>query len=211
MNDIEQAEHVLNNLRQKREAIVARGRELSDERSAIALDAHCGNAKASKRLMEVNAALALHTSEVESIDAALKAAGEKLAAAEHAAATAEARRRAEEMRKVVSELAPVFEYVDKHFKAAVDGLLAIESGFAQLRELGIKHPDDALVRLNVVACINTWGMRMPRNWYSELRDGMRFLAPHERKTFDAYWKAIEPMLQNTIRQRLGEEQPTEAA
>jgi hypothetical protein len=100
MNDTEQAEHVLNNLRQKREAIVACGRELSDERFAIALEAHTGNNnKATKRLMEINAALALHASEVESIDAAIEAAGKKHAAAEHAAATAADRQKAEEARK----------------------------------------------------------------------------------------------------------------
>jgi hypothetical protein len=92
--------------------------------------------------------------------------------------------------------------IDKHLAAAAKGLLALETGFAQLREYGIKHPTDVQkhptdvqVRLGVVTCINTWGMQMPRNWHSELRDGMRYLAPAERKTFEAYFKAIEPMLQ----------------
>jgi hypothetical protein len=74
------------------------------------------------------------------------------------------------------------------------------------------RPSDVQVRLNIVACINTWGMQMPRNWYSELRDGMRFLAPHERRDFSTYWRAIEPSLQTAIHQATGEaEQPTEAA
>src|SRR6478672_11516091 len=108
MNDIEYAEKTLTDLRAKREAIVARGRELSDERSAIALDAHTGNAKSSKRLMEINAALALHVSEIEGIDAALKAAGEKLAAAQAAEAQAADRQKAEEARKLAKELGECF-------------------------------------------------------------------------------------------------------
>jgi hypothetical protein len=37
----------------------------------------------------------------------------------------------------VDELAPVFEYVDKHLAAAAKGLLAIDMGFKQLREHGV--------------------------------------------------------------------------
>jgi hypothetical protein len=55
MNEVEQATHVLNNLRQKREVLVARGVELADERASIALAAHTGDNKASKRLLEINA------------------------------------------------------------------------------------------------------------------------------------------------------------
>src|SRR6478736_2949676 len=128
MNDIEYAEKTLTDLRAKREAIVARGRELSDERSAIALDAHTGDKAASKKLMEINAALALHVSEIEGIDAALKSADAKLSAAQAAEAQAVQAAKAAECARVVDELAPVFSYVDKHFKAVVDGLLAIEMG-----------------------------------------------------------------------------------
>jgi hypothetical protein len=200
MTEIEHAEKTLADLRAKREAIVARGRELSDERSAIALDAHTGNAKSSKRLMEINAALALHVSEIEGIDAALKSADEKLSAAQAAEAQAVQAAKAAECARVVDELAPVFSYVDKHFKAVVDGLLAIEMGFAQLREHGVAHPTDVQVRLGVVTCIHTWAMQMPKNWHSELRDGMRFLAPHERRDFSSYWRAIEPSINNQITQ-----------
>jgi predicted translin family RNA/ssDNA-binding protein len=202
MNDIEQAEHVLNNLRQKREHCVKRGRELTDERAAIALAAHTGDKAASKRLQEINAALALHNCEIESIDAALAEATKRLAVAQAAEAHAVQAAKAAECAKVVDELAPVFGYVDKHFKAVVDGLLAIEMGFAQLRAHGVTHPTDVQVRLGVVTAIHTWAMQMPKNWHSELRDGMRFLAPHERRDFSTYWKAVEPMLQNQIGQHL---------
>jgi hypothetical protein len=92
-SEVEHATHVLNNLRQKRDALVARGVELADERASIALAAHTGDSKASKRLLEVNAALAVRASEVESIDAAIKAAGEKCAAAEQAEVRKDDRRR----------------------------------------------------------------------------------------------------------------------
>jgi hypothetical protein len=43
----------------------------------VALDAHTGDGKARKRLDEINAAVATHASELQSLDAALRAAGEK--------------------------------------------------------------------------------------------------------------------------------------
>jgi hypothetical protein len=46
-SEVEHATHVLNNLRQKRDALVARGVELADERASIALAAHTGDSKAS--------------------------------------------------------------------------------------------------------------------------------------------------------------------
>jgi hypothetical protein len=205
-SNVEQAEHVLNNLRQKREVLVARGVELADERASIALAAHTGDSKASKRLLEINAALAVRTSEVESIDAAIKAAGEKCAAAEQAEARKVAAAKTEEARKLVAELSECFPYADRKLAEAATALLAIEKGFAQLRALGI-GPTDAQVRLGVMRALETWAQQLPRSWHDQLRDGLKFLAPHERRDFSTYWKAVEASLQNAIKQHLGEQQP----
>jgi hypothetical protein len=84
--DLVAAENVVADLDRKRAAHLQRGRELSDERASIALAAHSGDSKASKRLMEINAALALHSSELEGLDVAAEAAGKQVAAARAAAA-----------------------------------------------------------------------------------------------------------------------------
>jgi hypothetical protein len=212
MNDIDQANHVLNNLRQKREHCVKRGRELTDERAAIALAGHTGDKVAAKRLLEINAALALHNSEIESIDAALKSAGEKLSAAQAAEAHAAARQKAAEAQKLVSELAEVFPYLDKHLTEAARALVAIYDGVSQLHAAGFAFPSDAQLRLGICAVIQTWAHRLPRSIHDQLRDGFEFLAPGRRQSAAEYWRAIEPSLSNSIRQATGEaEQPTEAA
>src|SRR5262249_9734736 len=87
---VEKAETVIADLEAKRAACVKRGTELADERAAVALAAHTGDAKARKRLDEINAAIASHASELASFDAALKAAGERLLRAQ----SAEAKKRA---------------------------------------------------------------------------------------------------------------------
>src|SRR4029077_20015660 len=103
-------------------------------------------------------ALAVRASEVDSIDAAIKAAGEKCAAAEQAEARKVAAAKAEELRKLTAELAEVFPYVDRKLAEAANGLIAIEKGFAQLRALGI-GPADVQVRLNVTRALETWAQR----------------------------------------------------
>jgi hypothetical protein len=43
-------------------------------------------------------------------------------------------------------------------------------------------------------------MQLPKHFHNELRDGFRFLAPHERRTAEAYWSAVETSLQKAIAQ-----------
>jgi hypothetical protein len=212
-SDVEQAERTLATLRQKREQLIARGHSLGEDAGKISYSAHTGDGQTRKRLDKLNAEIALHDSELRSLDAAIAEAAARVQQAQAAEAQVADRQTAEEARKLVRELAECFAYVDKHLAAAADGLITVERGFAQLRGLGLTHPTDVQVRLGVVTCIHTWAMRLPRNWHSELRDGLRFLAPHERKTFTSYWQAIEAMLQNSIRQRTGEAEraDTEAA
>jgi len=200
-SDIERAEHVLNNLRQKREVLVARGVELGEQRLQVSFAAHADNdAKARRRLDEINREDALHGSELRSLDAAIAEASVRVSRAQAAEAQKVARERAAEARKLTAELAEVFPYVDRKLAEAADGLIAIEKGFAQLRALGI-GPTDAQVRLNVTRALETWAHRLPRSWHEHLRDGLKFLAPRERQAFSEYWRAVEASLQNAIGQR----------
>jgi hypothetical protein len=84
--------------------------------------------------------------------------------------------------------------------AAIAAARAIEKGFAQLRALGI-GPSDAQVRLNITRALETWAHRLPRSWHDHLRDGLKFLAPHERQTFSQYGRAVELSLQRAIGQQ----------
>jgi hypothetical protein len=202
MNDITKFEGITTEITRKREACVKRGTELADERASVALGAHTGDAKAAKRLTEIHNALALHSSELASLDAAVKAAGEKLAAAERAEVRAADRQKAEEARKLVKELGECFPFLARHLAEAARALIAINDGFEELRKMGFASPTPDMVRLNICAIVQTWAMRLPKHWHNELRDGFRFLAPHERKTAEAYWAQIQASIDNQINQRL---------
>jgi hypothetical protein len=60
---IVKAEATIAALERKRADAIKAGTELQDERANVALAAHTGDAKARKRLDEINETLAVHTSE----------------------------------------------------------------------------------------------------------------------------------------------------
>ena len=64
------AQAVVADLEAKRGVAIRRGTDLADERANVALAAHTGDEKAAKRLQEIHQAIAMHGSELASLDAA---------------------------------------------------------------------------------------------------------------------------------------------
>ena len=112
MTEVEKCETTNRDLEAKRAACVKRGTDLADERANVALAAHTGNVKARKRLDEINATIATHGSELVSLDAAIKAAGESLKKAEAAAALEADRKLAGEARVIVDRIESLFASAD---------------------------------------------------------------------------------------------------
>jgi hypothetical protein len=212
-SDIAQAEHVLNNLRQKREIAVGHGVALGEERTQLAFGAHALNDKAARRrLDEINREDALHDAELRSLDAAISEASVRVNRAQAAEAHKADQKRAAELRRHVDELSELPRFIDEHLAAALEGLVAFERGVAELNQKGIPHPSASQLRLGICAVIQTWAQGLPKHIHNELRDGMSFLAPHERKTAASYFAQVEPSLRSAIKQRLGDaERDTEAA
>jgi hypothetical protein len=114
-NGVASAEQTLAALEVKRAACVKRGTELQDERTALAFSAHANNdAKAKTRLEQVHTAIATHASELASLDAALKSAGDRVAIARRAEALADDRAEADELRKVFARFQHVAKEMDQH-------------------------------------------------------------------------------------------------
>jgi hypothetical protein len=200
-SDIEQAEKTITDLEAKLARVKARSTEIATERDAISFAVHTdGDHKARAKLDKLNEEGYRQSGEIASIEAALKTAHQRVADRRTAETRKAAAAKAEEARKLAAELGDCFPYLDKHLAEAANALVAIEKGFAQLRALDI-GPTDAQVRINVTRCIETWAHRLPRSWHEHLRDGLKFLAPHERRTFSEYGRAIEASLQNAIGQR----------
>jgi hypothetical protein len=214
MNDIEQAEKILTELRGKHEAAVAHGVALGEERTQLAFGAHALNDKAARRrLDEINRESALHDSELRSIDCAIAEATTRVKHAQQAEARKADRQKAAELRKHVDELAELPAFVDEHLEAALRGLLAYNRGVAELHnKFGVAFPTDVQTRLGMVAVIATFLQKLPPTWFNEIAGGVRYLSPAQRKTASSYFAQVEPSLRTAIKQRLGDaEQDTEAA
>jgi hypothetical protein len=210
-NDVEKAEKILAALRGKRDAAVAHGIELGEQRTRLAFDAHTGNKAARERLDALNREGAVHASELHSLDCAISEAAARVKTAQAAESAAAAKQKAEEARAHVDELAKVFQYTEQHLMAALQGLIAIERGVAELHQKGVAFPTDVQLRLGIVAVIGTFLQQLPRTWWNEISAGLRYRAPAERKTAASYWTQLEPSLQNAICQAAGEPRSEEAA
>jgi hypothetical protein len=199
-SDIEQAEHVLNNLRQKRVAAGVRGHSLGEESTKLTFAAHTGDKAARQKLDKVNAEVALFESELR--DSAIAEGTARVEAARQAEARAADRQRAEEALTLLHETGKCFEYLDRHLDEAVRALIAIDNGFAQLRQSGFVISDTA-DRIGITAIIQSWAHRIPRRWHEQLRDNFQFLAPGARRTATEHWTRMRASIDGQITQRLG--------
>jgi hypothetical protein len=111
------------------------------------------------------------------------------------------RQKAEEALALLHETGKCFEYLDRHLNEAVRALIAIDNGFAQLRQSGFVISDTA-DRIGITAIIQSWAHRIPRRWHEQLRDNFQFLAPGARRTATEHWTQMRASIDNQITQRL---------
>jgi hypothetical protein len=136
MTTTDDAEHTLVNLQQKREALVARGHRLGEERGKISFAAHASDdAKARKRLDEINRESALHDSELRSLDAAIVEAGERLKASQAIEQQAQAREVAAELLKRAARLVRHGQSLDDANAIRVEASRAIAEELTRMRSL----------------------------------------------------------------------------
>jgi hypothetical protein len=199
MNEIEQATATLTKLEQKRAESIRRATELKDEQTSLAFAAHGkDDPRAQKRLAEVNRELAIHGNEVRGIDVALTEARKRVASAEAAAAQAEARKQAEAARKIAAEIAGRFKLADEHLAVALKHLLEANAAVEELHMRGFAFPSGRQIQVYANLAMTTWLMKLPNIWWKELADGMRYLAPGERRTFTQFWTAMSTSVARSI-------------
>src|SRR5262249_18474024 len=185
MNEVQKSKAVIADLETKHAACVKRGTELADERAAVALDAHTGNVKARKRLDEINAAIATHGSELSSIDAAIKAAGERLQQAQASQSQTQARKVARERLKRARIIVEHARTLDDANTIRVEASRAIADELTEMRSLahgiGLFVPShDQFLALGSRAD-HTAGMQTPF-----ARDVAEHLPPRARRTHSSY-------------------------
>jgi len=204
MNEVQKSEAVIADLETKRAACVKRGTELADERAAVALDAHTGNVKARKRLDEINAAIATHGSELASIDAAIKAAGERLQQAQASESQTQARKVARELLKRARVIVEHARTLDDANTIRVEASRAIADELTEMRSLahgiGLFVPShDQFLALGSRAD-HTAGMQTPF-----AREVAEHLPPRERRTHSSYAVSWRDAITKAVAALVGED------
>lgn len=87
MNEIEQAEKIVNELEDKRECLHARTRTLTEQRKQLAYAANTGDKAARTKLNAINSEVAHHNHEIENVEFALTEARARLDKAKEAEAS----------------------------------------------------------------------------------------------------------------------------
>jgi hypothetical protein len=197
------AEAVLAALEQDRRQLVSARAADDAEMAKHAYQSHVlHELGASRSLDEIGKRAIERDQRLRELDCAIFEARDRCRLAQESEQRATNQQRAEEAHKLVCELGEVFPYLDRKLAEAANALIAIDDGIAKLHQAGFQFPSDSQLRLNICAIIETWAMRLPKHFHNQLRDGVRFLAPHERKTGVQYWAQIQASIDNQITQRL---------
>jgi hypothetical protein len=203
MTDLTKAEKIVADLERKREACVARGTELADERGALAFAAHANNdAKAKARLEAIHDAISKHASELSSLDAALRSASERLERARQAEATKADRETAKALKAVCAEFLALAELADQQAAAFTATCNALERAGSALSQAGL--PPSPMQRVAFLSrAIWTALMDLPQAW--RRGDDFRVLGSNEKRTFTSVAQDWMTGAQRTINAKLGEQ------
>lgn len=156
MTAVVAAEKVVAGLEAKRVKLIERGRDIADERAVLGYGAHVDNDKDSRaKLDKLNAEAAVHASELASLDAALRTAGEKLAASRRAEALAADRENAREVRRVIDEMAEHGQVVDDVLADLIDAGTNLRACLNRLHGLGCNSPSHEVLATLGQLCILT--------------------------------------------------------
>lgn len=198
LSEIENATQILHELQNKYREVTASGAADTAEMESVSYLAHTGNEKASAKLEALEERANRRAHELESLTSAISVAQRKLAESQHAEAQAIDRKRAEEAREIADRIDSLFVSADKHLALAFDALKAADGRIEELHRLGFEFPTAIQVRTNALFALQTYLMQLPKYWWNELNHGgVRFLAPHERRTFSQLWaRMAEPISRN---------------
>lgn len=204
--ELEKAEAMLANLDAALLRLKARGVELGDEMSSIALAAHTGtDDKARKRLDAINREIATHGAEVTSLMIAVDAQEKVVARAKQAEAVEVDKSQAKEVRKHLVDLLKTAEEADKAWAVVVKTSSRLRDITYALNGLGCGNPSHAQVDvLGSLAARTALGKTI---WTRRFE----LVQPTQRTTFGQLAAGWAQAIERNIRTRLGEPPLEDAA
>jgi hypothetical protein len=195
--NVTEADKVVSELTAKHAAALAQGRALADERRAIAFRAHTGDAKARKRLDEINFEDAVCCRDVASLAVAVAEGQQRQAEARQAAAIDAQHARANEVLKCLAGIRGHGVDLDKLACKLVNSVAEFRREILDLRKLGIDRPDIVTIDTNFRRALRSALMATPMQ--------IDHLAPHQRTSFaalvDRWAEGIERWAKQQLEQR----------
>jgi hypothetical protein len=211
MTDVEKAAQVVANLKAKKQDIVDLQFQFAQERQKIAYEAMTGDAKARKRLDEINKQAAVHGSELEAADAAIREAEMRLAAATAEEQRVAAIEAAREQRKLFDRLVERYLKLDEALETLVSQLRDISSEWNELQKGPVPSPNGQQFHVSTSLIVKSALMQ------TVLRNEFPFLAPGERVTVETWFSGkngfpgLLEMMQQRFNAVLGGDEKQERA
>jgi hypothetical protein len=205
-NDVERAGQIVAELRFKRDALVAHGIELNEQRQQVSYAAHTGDAAARKKLDNINREAALHDSERRSLDAAISEAAARVSQAQAAEAREQDRANALALREELQMFCQHAMGLDEAFTKIVEVAPALQESLSKMHSLGCDFPSHEQLGVLGYNCVLTALRQTP--W------DRRFdpIPPNLRRDFTTLVMGWHDKIEADIAARLGEfEQNAEAA
>jgi hypothetical protein len=210
---VEVATKILNELLDRRDEIVARSDRLAFDRRNLAYAAHAvgGDKSAQEKLRKVNDESITCNVALESLDAAIAEANERLTAARKLEAEAQDREQATQLRKLAERLTEICGVLDSCFEDFNSASTELKAIIDCVHQLGCSGPTAQSVAVNGKLAFQA--ALMTTIFYSK---ELPFLSPSERKTFSALATSWAGMIEQNAQGRLGEDatpdpEPQEAA
>jgi hypothetical protein len=206
--EVETATKTLNDLMDTRDQLVGRSAKLVSDRQTVAYAAHTGDKGAKERLRKINDESMLHNAELESVDAAIVEATNRLAAAQRDEALAADRANALALRTQLEKFVTLGEVLDDCFVDFKSAAIELKQVVDEIHRLGCATPDNQLFKVNADLAFKTAVQGTPF-WSQDFPT----LRSHERKTFKSLVDNWAAQIERNITARLGTEQKqqTEAA
>jgi hypothetical protein len=198
-SQVESAQSIVDGLEAKKQQLIERGRELTEERRKISFLAHTGDAKARAKLDRVIADLAAHGNELASVeDAIIEAKARLNVAAVHASLAAD-REQALDLRDALLDFCDAGERIDAAFAAIAAAARDFKAAHDRMYALGARTPSYQQIQVLGLLALQTSLMGTP--WAREFPH----LAPHQRRSFKALVDGWHDQLLPGIAARIGEE------
>lgn len=140
---------------------------LSRLRQEVSYAAFTGDKNARAKLDRINQEAAMIGQEIESVEAAVREAGNRLVTARQDEASAASHAKAEQIAELNIKLKEHLDNADDAFSDGIESVLDAGKTLSELHSLGVASPTDALFRINAVIAVKTVLQQLPNNWIND--------------------------------------------